>query len=70
MEKSSYGLDQLQKKSYDMVPQSWVLHYIRMYKIPDQVEKTRQTWRLELSEGGQKVKIQSGTFQADAHHCY
>ena len=44
-----------------------------MYKIPDQVvqfiEKTMQTWRVELRAGGQsfaEVKIQRGIFQGVA----
>ena len=44
-----------------------------MYKIPDQIvqfiEKTMQTWRVELTAGGQslaEVKIQRGIFQEDA----
>ena len=42
-------------------------------KIPDQIvqfiEKTMQTWRVELTAGGQslaEVKIQRGVFQRDA----
>ena len=35
------------KKTYDTAPQSWILHSLKMYKIPDQVlqfiEKTMQT---------------------------
>ena len=45
----------------------------KMYKIPDQIvqfiEKTMQTWRVELTEGGQslaEVKIQRVIFQGDA----
>ena len=52
------------KKAYDMVPQSWILHRLRIYKIHDQVvqfiEKTMETWRVELTAGGQsftEVKI-------------
>ena len=71
-EKSSYGLDRPQK-SYDMVPQSWILHCLKMYKIPDQIvqfiEKTMQTRRVVLTAGRQSladVKIQRGIFQRDA----
>ena len=39
------------KKAYNMVPQNWILHRLKMYKIPDQVvqfiEKTMET----LSKG-------------------
>ena len=52
------------KYAYDMVPQSWILHSLKMYKMPDQVvqfiEKTMQTWRVELTTGGKhfaEVKI-------------
>ena len=60
------------KKAYDMVPLSWILHYVKMYKIPDQViqfiEKTMQTWVLDLTAEGKGLaeeKIQRGKFQAD-----
>ena len=61
------------KKAYDMVPQSWIINYRKMYKISDEVinviEKTMKTWRVELTAGGRslaKVKIQRGIFQGDA----
>ena len=60
------------KKAYDMDPQSWIQHCLKMYKIPDQVvqfiEKTMQTWRVELTTEGQSLaeeKIQRGIFQGD-----
>ena len=41
------------KKAYDMVPQNWILHYLKMYKISHEVinfiEKTMKTWRVELT---------------------
>ena len=53
------------KKAYNMVPQSWILHCLKLYKYPDQViqfiEKTMETWRVDLTAGGKsltKVKIQ------------
>ena len=61
------------KKAQDMVPQSWIQHCLKMYEIPDQIvliiEKTIQTWRVELTAGGQSfagVMIQRGIFQEDA----
>ena len=61
------------KKVNDMVPQSWILHCFKMYRITDQVvlfiEKTMQTSRVELAAGGKslaEVKIQSGLSQGDA----
>ena len=56
-----------------MVPQSWILHCLEIYQIPDQIvqfiENTMQTWRVELIAGGQslvEVKMQRGIFQGDA----
>ena len=56
------------KKVYDMVPQSC----LKMYKIPDEViksmEKTIETWRVELTTGGksfEEVMTQRGIFQGD-----
>ena len=61
------------KKAYNMVPQSWILPFFIMYKIPDQVEqfieKTMETWRVELTIAGKslaEVKIQRAIFQGDA----
>ena len=61
------------KKAYDMVPQSWILHSLKMYKISHEVinftEKTMKTWRVELTAGGRSIaetKIQRGIFQGDA----
>ena len=61
------------KKAYDMVPQSWILHCLKMYKISHEVinflEKTMQTWRMELTAGERswaETKIQRGIFQGDA----
>ena len=60
------------KKAYDMVPQSWILHCLKTYKISHVVinfiEKTMQTWRVELIAGGRSLaetKIQGGIFQGD-----
>ena len=60
------------KKAYDMVLQSWKVHCLRMYKIPNQfvqfIKKTMETWRVELTVGGNslaEVKIQRGIFQKD-----
>ena len=57
----------------DMVPQSWILHCLKMYKIPDEVvksmKKTTKIWRVKLTAGGKslaKVKLQRGMFQGDA----
>ena len=61
------------KKAYDMIPQSWIINYHKMYKISHEViifiEKTMKTWRVELTAGGRslaEIKIQRGIFQGDA----
>ena len=61
------------KKVCNMFPQSWKLHCLKMYKIPDQVvqftEKTMQTWKVEMTVGGKSladVNISRGIFQGDA----
>ena len=61
------------KKVYDTVPQSWILHCLKMYKIPYQVvqftEKTMKTWTVELTAERKclaVVKIQRGVFQGEA----
>ena len=60
------------KKAYDMVPQSWIINCLKMYKISDEViniiEKTMKTWKVELTSGGRSLaeaKIQRGIFQGD-----
>ena len=61
------------KKAYDMVPQSWILNCLKMYKISHEVinfiEKTMQTWRVDMTAGGRSLaetKIQRDIFQGDA----
>ena len=61
------------KKAYDMLPQSWILHCLKMYKISHEVinfiEQTMKTWRVELTAGGRSIaetKMQRGIFQGDA----
>ena len=56
-----------------MVPRSWIINSLKMYKISDEVinliDKTIKTWRVELTAGGRRLaeaKIQRGIFQGDA----
>ena len=56
-----------------MVPQSWLLHCLKMYNLPNQdvqfIEKTLETRRKELTAAGKslgEVKIQRVIFQGDA----
>ena len=41
------------KKAFDLVPQSWIIHCLKMYKISHEVinfiEKTLKTWRVQLT---------------------
>ena len=50
------------KKAYDMVPQSWRLHCLKMYKISHEIinfiEQTMKTWRVELTAGGRSITPQ------------
>ena len=61
------------KKAYDMIPQSWILHCLKMYKMSHEVinfiEQTMKTWRVEPTAGGRSIaetKIQRRIFQGDA----
>ena len=56
-----------------MVPQSWILNCLKLYKISDEVinitEKIMKTMRVQLTAGGKsfaEAKIQIGIFQGDA----
>ena len=44
------------EKAYDMVPHSWIINSLKMYKISHEVinfiDKTMKTWRVELTAGG------------------
>ena len=60
-------------KRHHMVPQSWIINDLKMYKISDEVknfiEKTMKTWKVELTPGGRSLaeaKVQRGIFQGDA----
>ena len=60
------------KKAHDMVPQSWIINCLKMYKISHEVikfiEKTMNTWRVKQIAGGRSLaetKIQRGVFQGD-----
>ena len=42
------------KKAYEMVPQSWMINYLKMYMISNEVinfiEKTMKTWRVDWQQ--------------------
>ena len=61
------------KKAYDMVPQSWIISCLKMYKISGEVikfiEKTMKTWKVEFTAGERSLaeaKIPRGIFQGDS----
>ena len=74
MEKFTYGLLPIDyKKAYDMIPKSWIISCLKMYKISNEVinftEKTMKTRKVELIAGGRRLtepKIQRGIFQGDS----
>ena len=47
------------KKAYDMGPQSWIINFLKMYKISHEVinfiEKNMKTWRVKLTAGGRSL---------------
>ena len=55
-----------------MVPQSWIINCLKMFKKSDEVknfiEKTMKTWRVELTSGRSlaEAKIQRGIFRGNA----
>ena len=60
------------KMAFDMLPQRWILHCLKMYKISHEVinfmEQTMQTWRVEQTASRRSLaetKIQRGIFQGD-----
>ena len=46
-------------KAYDMIPQSWIVNCLKIYKISHEVrnfiEKTMKTWRVELIGQGDRL---------------
>ena len=59
-------------KAYDIVPHSWIINCLKIYKISLEVinfiEKTMKTWTVELTAGGRsltEIKIQRGIFQGN-----
>ena len=47
------------KKAYDVVPHSWIINCLKMYKISHKVikfiDETMKTWRVELTAGGRSL---------------
>ena len=60
------------KKAYDVVPQSWIINWLKKYKISHEtinfIGKIMKNWRVELTVEGKNLaetKIQRGIFQGD-----
>ena len=58
-----------------MVPQSWTIDSLKMYKISVEVikfiDETNKNWRVKLTAGGKSLaglNIQSATFYGDVFH--
>ena len=65
------------KKAYDMVPQSWIINCLKMYKISHEIinfiEKNMKNWRVELTARGKglaETKIQRGISNEMHYHPY
>ena len=65
------GIDD--KMAYDVVPQSWIIDWLKMYKISDEVlkfiENTMENWRVGLTAVRNclaEVKLQREVFYVDA----
>ena len=61
------------KKAYDMVPHSWIINSLKMYKISHEIinfmDKTMNIWRVELTARRRSLadaSIQRGIFRGDA----
>ena len=60
------------RKAYNMVPQSWIIDSLKLYKVSDEnikfIVKTMKNWKMKLTAGGKCLaegKIQRGIFQGD-----
>ena len=72
------------KTAYDMVPQSWIINCLKMYKIPHDIinliekKKNMKNWRVELTAGGKslaeqrskKVFLRRCTVTPTIHNCH
>ena len=61
------------KKAYDMVPHSWIIRCLEMFKISENVEQllanSMKSWKVELTSGTDglgMVNIRRGIFQGDS----
>ena len=58
-EKCSHSVDWQQKKAYDIVPQTWIIECLKMYKISDKfinfIMKAIKNWKVELTARGKTL---------------
>ena len=61
------------KMAKDMIPRSWIIHFLKMNKISEGVinfiEKTMATWKIELTAGWKSFaeeNVQRGIFQGES----
>eukprot|EP00795_Rhopilema_esculentum_P003517 gene3517-biopygen1669 len=61
------------KKAYDMVPHSWIIECLRLYRVSDNVvnfiERSMTNWKVQLTSCGETlglVNIRRGIFQGDS----
>ena len=61
------------KKAFDMVPHSWILKCLDMFKVADNIKvlltNSMTNWKTELTAGGVslgEVKVKRGIFQGDS----
>ena len=61
------------KKAYDMVPYSWIVEYLRMVVVSEQIKhflsESMKAWRVDLTYNNQslgRVDIKRGIFQVDS----
>ena len=69
--KYCYGIDY--KKADDMVQLTWIIEYLKMYKMSNKIinffMEAMENWKVELAAGGQTLvegKIQRSIFQRDS----
>ena len=62
------------KKAYGMLPQTWIIESLKMYKISNKginfIMEAMTNWKMKSTAGGKslaEVKIQKSIFQGDSH---
>ena len=62
-----------QKKTYEMLPHSWIVEYLSMVRVSEQIKyflsESMKTWRVDLTCNNQslgRVDIKRGLFTGDS----